>query len=45
VVLQGGTLATHLAIAGPLQNLVLSGAVEFGNMRLSGFKLTSQQKK
>lgn len=41
-VLQDGTVTTHLTIAGPLQALVINGAVEFANIRLSGFKLGSQ---
>ena len=40
--LQGGTLATHLTIVGPLQNMVVNGAVEFDNIRLSGFNLSSK---
>jgi AsmA protein len=41
-VLQDGTITPHLTVAGPLQALVINGAVEFANMRLSGFKLGSQ---
>jgi AsmA protein len=41
-VLQNGTITTNLAVAGPLQALVINGAVEFANIRLSGFKLSSQ---
>src|SRR5207244_13483049 len=32
-VLEAGTLTTHLTIVGPLQALVVNGAVEFANMR------------
>jgi AsmA protein len=41
---QSGTLTTHMTIVGPLQALVIGGAVEFANIRLPGFKLGSQQK-
>jgi AsmA protein len=41
---QSGTLTTHMTIVGPLQALVINGAVEFANIRLPGFKLGSQQK-
>lgn len=41
-VLQGGSLTTHLTIAGPLHDLVINGPVEFANIRLSGFKFNSQ---
>ena len=43
-VLQGGTLTTSLNITGPLNALVISGPVELGNTRLSGFNLSSQLK-
>jgi AsmA protein len=43
-VLQGGTLTTSLSITGPLSTLVISGPVELGNTRLSGFNLSSQLK-
>jgi AsmA protein len=43
-VLQGGTLTTSLNITGPLDALVISGPVELGNTRLSGFSLSSQLK-
>jgi AsmA protein len=43
-VLQGGTLTTSLSITGPLDALVISGPVELGNTRLSGFNLNSQLK-
>jgi AsmA protein len=43
-VLQGGTLTTSLSITGPLNALVISGPVELGNTRLSGFNLSSQLK-
>jgi AsmA protein len=43
-VLQGGTLTTSLSITGPLSALVISGPVELGNTRLSGFNLSSQLK-
>ena len=43
-VLQGGTLTTSLSIAGPLQDLVITGPVELGNTRLSGFNMSSQLK-
>jgi AsmA protein len=42
--LQEGTVATHLSIAGPLHDLVINGAVEFAEMRLSALKLNSQKK-
>ena len=42
--LQDGTVTTHLSIAGPLHDLVINGAVEFADMRLSAFKLNSQKK-
>ena len=41
---QSGTLTTHITIVGPLQALVIGGAVEFANIRLPGFKPGSQQK-
>jgi AsmA protein len=43
-VLQGGTLTTSLSITGPLDALTISGPVELGNTRLSGFNLGSQLK-
>ena len=43
-VLQGGALTTSLAIAGPLQDLIISGPVELNNTRLSGFNMSSQLK-
>ena len=43
-VLQGGTLTTHLNIAGPLQAVVISGPAALANTRLSGFNPSSQLK-
>lgn len=41
-VLQGGTLSTNLAIAGPVENLVITGPIALNNTRLSGFDLGSK---
>jgi len=38
-VLGGGSLTTHLTIAGSLHDLNINGPVEFANIRLSGFTL------
>ena len=38
-VIKSGTVTTDLTIVGPLQALVVNGAVEFANLRLSGLKL------
>lgn len=37
-VLQGGSLAANLKVAGSLQNLVINGPIELADIRLSGFK-------
>ncbi|MHB1021662.1 MAG: AsmA family protein [Acidobacteriaceae bacterium] len=41
-VLQGGTLSTNLAIAGPVENLVITGPITLNNTQLSGFDLGSK---
>jgi AsmA protein len=43
-VLQGGQLTTNLNIAGPLDNLVITGPFEIDNTRLAGFSLGSKLK-
>jgi AsmA protein len=43
-VLQGGQLTTNLNIAGPLDNLVITGPFEIDNTRLAGFNLGSKLK-
>ncbi|MGC9292534.1 MAG: AsmA family protein [Acidobacteriaceae bacterium] len=43
-VLQGGVLSTSLAIAGPVNGLVITGPLTVNNTRLSGFDLGSQLK-
>lgn len=40
--LKGGTLATNLAIAGPVDKLVTSGTVKLQNSALAGFNLGSK---
>jgi AsmA protein len=43
-VLQGGQLTTNLNVAGPLDNLVITGPFEIDNTRLAGFNLGSKLK-
>jgi AsmA protein len=43
-VLNGGTLTTNLLIAGPVNNLIITGPVELNNTRLAGFNPSGQLK-